>query len=279
MPRPDFLVIGAAKCGTTTLCSLLGRHPEVFVHPEKELNFFCFDELYARGFAWYARKFDRAEGRRAVGEGSPNYAKRHKHPLAAERIAKHLPDARLLYIVRHPLRRMESAWLHARRSGHRSSASFSRTLRSQPTYLDASLYERQIDAYRAHFPDARILVLFLDDLRARPQETLARAFAFLGVDPAVRVPDAESALNVSAGKRVDRLLLRGLRRLPGFERFDRRAPRAWRRFRTRFLRREMAGRPVWDDATRRWAVEQLAEPTARFLVRYGKPADYWDLER
>ena len=63
MAKPSFLVIGAAKCGTTTLCSLLSRHPDVFVHPEKELNFFCFDELYDRGFAWYASLFEAAAGR------------------------------------------------------------------------------------------------------------------------------------------------------------------------------------------------------------------------
>jgi hypothetical protein len=276
---PNFLVLGAAKCGTTTLCDLLGRHPDVFVHPRKELDFFCFDDRYARGLEWYAGCFAKATGERAVGEGSPNYAKLSKHPQAAERIARDLPDARLIYMVRHPLRRMESAWLHARRAGHRSSRSFTKTVRTQASYVDTSLYERQLEAYRRHFPDDRILVVFLDDLEADPEATLERCFRFLGVDPTFRVGRPGERRNVSGGQRVDGLLMDVLRAIPGFRRFDRRAPRRWRRFRKRWLQTDRIRGPEWDEATRRWVVDRLAEPTARFLERHGKPRDFWDLSR
>lgn len=276
---PDFLVIGAAKCGTTTLCDLLGRHPDVYVHPKKELDFFCFDDRYARGLDWYAARFAEAGDARAVGEGSPNYAKLSKHPRAAERIARDLPDVKLIYMVRHPLRRMESAWLHARRAGHRSSRSFAKTVRRQASYVDTSLYERQIQAYRRFFPEDRILVVFLDDLDADPDATLERCFRFLGVDPSVRIPAGGERRNVSRGQRVDGILMDVLRAIPGFRRFDRKAPRGWRRFRKRWLQTELRRGPEWDEDTRRFAVERLAEPTARFLERHGKPRDFWDLSR
>lgn len=277
MAKPSFLVIGAAKCGTTSLCSLLSRHPDVFVHPEKELNFFCFDDLYDRGFAWYASLFEGTADRTAVGEGSPNYTKRTKHPHSAERIAKHLPEARLLYIVRHPLRRMESAWLHARRAGHRSYASLSKTVRRFPTYVDASDYGRQLDAYREFFPEEQIRVLFLDDLERAPAAILEETFRFLGVDPGAPLDGPELALNVSDGTRIDGPLLHELKRIPALRRLDKRAPRAWRRFRKRHLQTEVAGRPDWDEDTRRWLIDRLAEPTAHFLAACGKPAGTWDL--
>jgi len=276
---PNFLVIGAAKCGTTTLCDLLSRHPDVYVHPRKELDFFCDDRRYARGLEWYAGRFAGAAGQKAVGEGSPNYSKLARHPHAAERIARDLPDAKLIYIVRHPLRRMESAWLHARRSGHRSSRSFTRTVRRQASYVDTSHYERQLDAYRRHFPDERILVLFLDDLESDPQGTLERCFRFLGVDPSFRVGTEGLARNVSQGQRVDGWVLDVLRRIPGFRRFDRKAPRAWRRFRKRHLQRPLERGPEWDEDTRRRVALELAAPTARFLERHGKPRDFWDLSK
>ncbi|MGH0038208.1 MAG: sulfotransferase family protein [Myxococcota bacterium] len=276
---PDFLVLGAAKCGTTTLCDLLGRHPDVFVHPRKELDFFCFDARYAKGLDWYAGRFAKAGDARVAGEGSPNYAKLSKHPRAAERIARDLPDAKLIYMARHPLRRMESAWLHARRSGHRSSRSFAKTLRTQASYVDTSHYERQLDAYRRHFPDERILVVFLDDLDRDPEATLERCFRFLGVEPGFRVGSPGERRNVSSGQRVDGVLMDVLRAIPGFRRFDRRAPRGWRRFRRRWLQTGRAKGPEWDDATRDWVASQLAGPTARFLERYGKPRDFWDLSK
>jgi hypothetical protein len=258
--KPDFLLIGAAKCGTTSLCALLAQHPDVFLHPKKELNFFSHDAVFAKGLDWYERQFAAGHGRRAVGEGSPNYAKRARHPLAAERIARALPDARLLYIARHPLRRMESAWLHARRAGHRSERSFTATVRRYPEYVDTSDYGAQLAVYLQHFRAERILVLFFEDFRADPRAVLRRAFAFLGVDPDFAVQDADAVRNPSLGQPVDVAWRRKLARVPLL----------------RWTGGAIDERPQWDDATRAWVRERLEEPTSRFLEAHGKPTDWWD---
>lgn len=273
---PDFVLVGSAKCGTTALCGLLAQHPDVFLHPRKELNFFSFDAVYARGFEWYVRQFDAGGGCTAVGEGSPTYAKRGKHPHAAERLARHLPHARLLFIARHPLRRMESAWLHARRAGHRSFASFARTVERFPEYVDTSDFRWQLEPYAERFPGERIFVLFFEDLIADPAAVAARAFRFLGVDDAVAVDPGGTDTNPSLGRRSDTALLRALRRVPGVRALERNVP-AIGRFTERHLRHVLTERPPWPDTLRAQVVERLGGSTRHFLEAHGKPPDFWDL--
>jgi hypothetical protein len=275
---PDFLVIGAAKCGTTTLCALLDRHPDVYVHPRKELNFFSHDDGYARGLAWYAQQFATAGAAAVIGEGSPNYTKLSLHPDAAPRIARALPHAKLIYVVRHPLRRMESAWLHARRSGHRSSASFTRTVRRQRSYVDTSDYGRQLAAYQRLFADDQILVVFLDDLESDPKGVLARCFEFLGVDPGIEIAATGERRNPSSGRRIDRAIWHAAKRFGGvraFDRFASKRSRSWRWLRKRWLQRRVSERPEWDAETLAWVTERLAEPTARFLESQGRSPTLW----
>src|SRR5262245_56221545 len=108
MTKPNFLVIGAMKCATTSICDILSQHHQIFVTDPKEPDFFSDEKAYARGWSWYEALFRGSENRVAIGEGSTNYTKSKLHPQAAERIAHHLPDARLMYIARHPLKRIES---------------------------------------------------------------------------------------------------------------------------------------------------------------------------
>ncbi len=73
---PNYLVIGASKCGTSSLCRLLGQHPDMFMSTPKEPNFFCYDHVYEKGWAWYESLFDRADGKLAIGEGTTQYSQR-----------------------------------------------------------------------------------------------------------------------------------------------------------------------------------------------------------
>ena len=78
--KPNFLVIGAMKCGTTSLCSLLGQHPDIFMSNPKETYFFSNDEVYQRGSSWYESIFLGSENKIAIGEGSTNYSKKYIFP-------------------------------------------------------------------------------------------------------------------------------------------------------------------------------------------------------
>jgi len=274
---PNFLVIGAAKCGTTALCALLGRHPEVFVHPRKELNFFSFDEKYAEGFDAYREAFTDAGAAVAIGEGSPSYAKRAKRPDAAARIAKHLPHARLIYIVRHPLRRMESAWLHARRSDHRTEATFAETVRQVPEYVDTSDYDRQLAAYADHFPAEQLKVLFFEDFVADATTTLCETFRFLGVDETQEIPLDRAPSNPSLGRKADPPLLKRVKRSKAFKALDRMSP-SLANAATKPFQRALNERPNWDKGTLEFVRGRLEDGVRGFLRGQGKDEDYWGWE-
>ena len=88
--KPDFVVIGAARCATTSLCRILRDHPAVFMSHPKEPHFFSRPDVFARGLEWYEALFDGACGMSVVGEGSTTYTKNSQFPNAAERLASSL---------------------------------------------------------------------------------------------------------------------------------------------------------------------------------------------
>lgn len=276
--KPNFLVIGASKCGTSSLCELLGQHPDVFMSKPKEPNFFCYDQVYARGWEWYETLFAGAESKRAVGEGTAQYAQRTVWPDCLGRIARDLPEARLIYIVRHPLRRMESLWIHSLENRRALPHDFNEALRLAPKkMIDSSNYLQEIDAFRRHFPDERILVTFFEDLRDDARGLLRRCYEFLGVDPAFTPSDAERARNVSAIKRVEAPWLKRLRLSPIYPHISGLLPRRIKRSIRERSRVPAPPRPHWSRATLNWVLEQVEADSRAFLERYGKPADFWNM--
>ena len=113
-PRlPSFLVIGAMKAGTTSLYHYLHAHPQVFMPSIKELDFFVAGGNWGRGLHWYQKQFAGAgPGAVAVGEASTMYTKYPSVDGVPERIAAHLPEVRLVYVVRDPIDRIRSHYRH-----------------------------------------------------------------------------------------------------------------------------------------------------------------------
>jgi hypothetical protein len=276
--KPNFLVIGAAKAATTSLCQLLGLHPQVFMSRPKEPFFFCYDHVYAQGWPWYERLFEGADGKRAIGEGSTPYSQTGTYPNTVERIVKHLPDARILYITRHPLDRLESMWIELLSQGL-TMLPFNRALREDPQYIDSALYWKQLSAYRKYFPDERVKLLFFDDFQRDPDAVLRSCFEFLGVDASIKIENADEPRYASEGKRKDRGLTNFLRtRLPFFLRLRDISPSWLRSFARASLKTPIPGRPRWDQDTRTWVIESIRDDVATFLRHAGKPEDYWKLE-
>jgi hypothetical protein len=197
-PLPDFLILGAQKAGTTALYAYLRWHPEITGPSFKEVSF--FDRHYANGERWY-RAHMPARRRSLVGEASPSYL---FHPLAPERVAGLLPEARLIALLRNPVDRAFSHYQHEVALG-REPLSFEdaiagedermegelERMRRDPTYfshawwnytyLARGRYAEQLERWHELFPREQLLVLFTEELSSDTAATYRRALDFLGV--------------------------------------------------------------------------------------------------
>ena len=116
---PNLIIIGGLKCGTTSIHHYLGLHPEIQMSKPKELNFFVAELNWDLGLDWYASRFDDRFPVR--GESSPHYTNLPRFTGVAERIREHCPDARLIYMVRDPIKRILSHWVHATGAGYETA--------------------------------------------------------------------------------------------------------------------------------------------------------------
>ena len=206
MSLPDFLIVGAMKCGTTTLAAQLAAQPGVFMTVPKEPNFFSDDEVWARGPDWYRGLFAGAAPSDLRGEASTHYSKLPTHPETLPRMASLLERPRILYMIRDPVERTVSHYIHGWSRGEMSgdpAAAFAR----HPELVAYGRYGMQIAPYLDRFGADAVFLTSLEQLTAAPQDELDRIGAFLG--RRLRWRDDLGAQNVSA-ERSRRLPLHGL---------------------------------------------------------------------
>jgi len=197
---PNLIVIGAAKCGTTSLHEYLDEHPEISMSREKELYFFVEEKNLAKGRAWYESQFDPSAPVR--GESSPGYSAFPLYRGVPERMADTIPDTKIVYLVRDPIERIVSHYTH-RTVNWPHMASLAETLAPgglRDWLVTPSRYWLQLERYLECFPAEQILVVDSDELRNRRHETLARIFEFLGVDTAFRSARFELSHNAATGR-------------------------------------------------------------------------------
>jgi hypothetical protein len=178
---PNCVIIGAAKCGTTSLHYYLGQHPDIFMSLEKELFFFAAEERWSRGVAWYESQFpDR--GKKVYGEATTHYAAYPQYENVPERMASVIPAAKLIYLVRDPIARIVSEYQYRCWRGLENRPFREAVSAPAPNlYIDRSLYAMQLERFLPHFQESQIHVVDADALRNDRAETLARIFRFLEV--------------------------------------------------------------------------------------------------
>jgi hypothetical protein len=178
---PNLLVIGAMKCGTTSLHRYLALHPEVWMSDPKELRFFVERGNWHRGVGWYEGCFPVDAPIR--GEASPWYTAHPIHRGVPERIASLLPDVKLVYLVRDPIERLLSHYAMERRLGwarrplHEALGDLGAS-----RFVAPSRYWTQLEQYLHHFTPGQMLVVDQHDLLHERAAALRRVFAFLEVD-------------------------------------------------------------------------------------------------
>lgn len=208
--RPSFIIVGGQKCGTSSLFDYLLAHPQMTRPTTKEIHYYTFN--YPQTQAWYrahfatqahARRLAKRLGRPTVtGEASPYYL---FHPQTPARIAKDLPDVKLIFLFRDPTDRAYSHFKHNQRRGHetlpfdqalalenqRIDHDFAR-MQQDPgfesdavqhhSYRARGLYADQVTRYLEHFPREQCLFLCSEHMFADPAKTLAATEDFLGID-------------------------------------------------------------------------------------------------
>jgi hypothetical protein len=271
---PNFIVIGAAKCGTTSMCDLLGMHPTVFMTDPKEPHFFSRENDESKPQAWYESLFAGAEGCSAVGEGSTSYTHPNVIDVAASRIASAIPDCRLIYMVRHPLKRLESDW-RMRRHENWAPDCINEAVEKQRNLVRHGLYWKNLSVYRRFFPDEQILIVFLEDFSKDPDAELRRCFKHLRVNPSVIFPDARRARNRSQDLRRDGRIAAFLRKMSLFDCFKAGVPPWLLTAGKRTLTRREEFVVDWKPHIRLRVIEQFQADSQQFLQFCGRSADFW----
>ena len=240
---------------------------------DKEPNFFSLE--WPRGLDWYESLFEGAEGFRAIGEASVNYSEFPDIPGVPERIAKVLPDVRLIYLVRHPIERMRSQYQWRVWRGFEHDPSMERVLLNDPTYVDTSRYAMQVERYLEHFAHDQLLILISEELKRDRAAVLRRTYRFLGVDAEWLPPNVDDEWSRTEGRRIPRRLDRYLRSIPGYETVASVAPISLKRVKYRATTRPIEAHPELPEELQRELSRRLEDDVRRLRGYAGTAVDQW----
>lgn len=250
---PDFVIIGAMKCATTTLYEQLNCQPGIYLPELKEPNFFSDDHQYAKGLAWYQALFEDARSDDLLGEASTHYTKLPVHPDTIGRMHSHLPSAKLIYVMRHPVDRLISHYMHEWSQGI-ISCDINEAIVRYPELRHYSRYAYQLAPYIETYGRDNVLPLFFEQLKTSPQSVLERACDFIGYKGKPLWQDALAPSNVST-QRIRKFPFYNLLVDSAPSRFMRRTfvPKALRERVKHSL--QMSERPELSEASKRSLVE------------------------
>lgn len=203
---PNFLCIGAQKAGTTWLKHMLEAHPDAFVPDRKELYFFSRRSVYAKGMEWYRQQFAGAAGEKAIGELTADYlwttsdpadlSESDRNSNVPDLIKKHYPDLKFIAILRNPVDRAISAFLHHVRARRISPTADIMDAGTHFGILSMGYYEQHLRNWYKSFDDERFLILlFEDDVKKKPLEGVKSVFQFLDIDDQFEPPEAEKRVH------------------------------------------------------------------------------------
>ena len=206
--KPNFLVIGAARSGTTALCKFLEQHPEVFVSSPKEPHFLAFanQELSFAGpgddvlmnrraitqYDSYTKLFEEANGAVALGEGSVSTL--YYPETAIPNIKEFCPDAKCIVVLRNPVERAYSGFLYMIARGFENEKSFEEALESEDSRIDSNwhhiwhykrqgMYAKQIKSFQDALGTNQLKIILSEDLKGEAtQSTMPELYEFIGVD-------------------------------------------------------------------------------------------------
>ncbi len=271
---PNLIVIGAMKCATTSLHWHLDLHSQVVMSRPKELDFFVQRELSAQDIEGYRSRFPADALVR--GESSPKYAKQQEYPGVPARILAVLPDVRLVYILRDPVERIISHYVHtwASRVEARTFEDALDDLENNHL-VEPSLYYKQLSVFLEFYPLSQIHVTTLERLEAHPERTMRKLFEFLGVESSFVSPRFQRVEHPSSRKRRVTVLGQFARNKLGRHRVER-ARKRWLIDRLLY-EAEPVVRPTLSDGMRQRLEDRLRDDVRELRALTGLALDEWSL--
>ena len=216
MKKPNFIIAGFPKCGTTSLFHYLKQHPEIFMPNQKELHFFTQPQIFKlnkgpkdkvvkqphiKSEKEYLELFKSVKDEVAVGDASPSYI---NYPENFGMIKQYLNDPKVIVIVRDPIDRAYSNYLHLKRELRETMDFFSALKnednRREESYSDFWYYRFNSTYYKkilmAKKTFSNVLVLTAEEFKRNPEITLKKVYSFLGVKLIVKKQALETKFNV-----------------------------------------------------------------------------------
>ncbi|MCB0509677.1 MAG: sulfotransferase [Bacteroidetes bacterium] len=214
---PNFLIIGAAKSGTSALWRYLGEHPDIFMSKKKEPHFFAYENMepaasgigdftkYAKtDLTSYQALFDEVTTEKIIGEAATTSL---YLPQSVERIQHYIPQAKFVAILRQPADRAYSAFMHLVRDHREPVTDFQKALKLEQEriqqnwgfmwhYTNMGFYYEQIKRFYDRFDQSQIRIYLYDELNANPLMVFQDVFRFLEVDDQF-VPSMRAQANMS----------------------------------------------------------------------------------
>lgn len=290
-PQPNFLVVGAAKCGTTSLHYWLGQHPEVFVSKQKGLHHFAADwlaqnasgpgdkrHLKDMAVTWeqYLWHFREATAHQMIGDFSPSY---FSWWPSRDAIRARLGRPRIILSLRDPVQKAFSQYTHLIRDG-RESLSFWEALQAEPErkargygalwlYRESACYAEATERFLEYFGPESMRIHVFEEIIRDPQAALREIFRYIGVDPEFRIASSEPRHKSGAPR--SRLLAATVND-PTLRKIARRLlPAALvAKIGTRATELNTGAKPMLDERSRQFLLEHTAQDRARLKAILGR---------
>ena len=274
------LIVGAMKCGTTSLFFYLAEHPEIAPCRKKE-TFFFSAPCWSKGFDWYQSLWEdwNPNQHKIALEGSVDYTRIPTYTNAAERIfsLKDRANFKFIYIMRNPIDRIESHYTHGLAAGWQEiEKSGSKTI--DRDLIVPSLYAMQIAEYYKRFPAENILLLNFDDLKTNPKDLLKQVCQFLEIDPNYEFEAINKVHNANKQRLVNESLWRRLKKVSFFRFFARKISKKQKAKIYGLLGKKIQKNVKLSPEQKQYIWKELAEDLKNLERKYGFDVGRWGIK-
>lgn len=270
---PNLLIIGAMKCGTTSLHDYLNRHPDIFMSEPKEIHYYADENYNSKDVGWY-KDFFKSDSK-IVGTTPQSYTKAHNkyYKNIPERIHKDTPDVKMIYIVRDPIKRYAS---HILESYHCDPIHDIEYSKESGNFWKTSLYYYQISHYLKYFKKEQIHVLSLEELNENPLNELNKIFKFLEVEEVENKSLFDFVSNSAETKKIPKRIKNNILYRAGLKLNANATAKVGELLAKRFYKK-LLSKPTLTNEDLDFLKEKLQDDVTKFRELTGKPFGKWSI--